>query len=87
MLYIFYQTCCAKWKSSNSTDFCVSNGVKQGAVILPLPFSNYMDSLFKQLKRNVMGCQLAMLVLYMLVYLGMQMPLRDNTNTITLFIA
>ena len=34
----------------HSTDFCVSDGVKQGAVISPLLFSNYMDALFKILK-------------------------------------
>ena len=50
LLYMcLHQPCCVKWKNSNSTDFCVSKGVKQGAVILPLLFSNYMEVLFKQL--------------------------------------
>ena len=38
---------------ANFTDVCVSNGVKQGIVILPLLFSNHMDALFKQLNRSV----------------------------------
>ena len=46
-----------KWNSKNSTDFFVSNGVKQGAVISPILFTAYMDKLFKQLKRNGIGCR------------------------------
>ena len=45
-----------KWNSKSSTDFCVSNGVKQGAVISPILFSSYMDALFERLKRNAIGC-------------------------------
>ena len=41
------QACCVKWNSKNSSDFTVSNGVKQGAVISPILFSTYMDILFK----------------------------------------
>ena len=37
------QACCVKWNSNNSTDFTVTNGVKQGAVISPILFSAYMD--------------------------------------------
>ena len=50
------QNCCVKWNSKNSTDFSVSNGVKQGAVISPILFSSYMDALFDRLKRNAIGC-------------------------------
>ena len=50
------QACCVKWNSKNSTDFTVSNGVKQGAVISTILFSAYMDILFKQLKHNGIGC-------------------------------
>ena len=50
------QNCCVKWNSKNSTDFSVSNGVKQGAVISPILFSSYMDALFDRLKRNAVGC-------------------------------
>ena len=50
------RACCVKWNSKNSTDFPVSNGVKQGAVISPILFSAYMDKLFKQLKYNGIGC-------------------------------
>ena len=44
------EACCVKWNSKNSTDFSLSNGVKQGAVISPILFTAYMDKLFKQLK-------------------------------------
>ena len=50
------QACCVKWNSKNPSDFSVSNGVKQGAVISPILFTAYMDKLFKQLKRNGIGC-------------------------------
>ena len=50
------QACCVKRTSKNSTDFTVSSGVKQGAVISPILFSAYMDILFKQLKHNGIGC-------------------------------
>ena len=50
------QNCCVKWNSKNSTDFSVSNGVKQGAVISPILFSSYRDALFDRLKRNAIGC-------------------------------
>ena len=52
------QACCVKWNSKNSSDFTVSNGVKQGAVISPILFSAYMDILFKQLKHNGIGCHI-----------------------------
>ena len=50
------QNCCVIWNSKSSTDFSVSNGVKQGAVISPILFSSYMDALFERLKRNAIGC-------------------------------
>ena len=58
LLWYMYlnQACCVKWNSKKSTDFSVSNGVKQGAVIPPILFTAYMNKLFKQLKRNAIGC-------------------------------
>ena len=50
------QACCVKRNSKNSNDFSVSNGVKQGAVISPILFTAYTVTLFKQLKRNGIGC-------------------------------
>ena len=50
------QAYCVKWNNKHSTNFSVSNGVKQGAVISPILFTAYMDKLFKQLKRNGIGC-------------------------------
>ena len=41
------QNYCVKWNCKSSTDLCVSNGVKQGAVISPILFSSYMDALFE----------------------------------------
>ena len=53
------QACCVKWNSKNSTDFSVSNGVKQGAVISPILFRSFMKKkIFKQLKRNSIRCHI-----------------------------
>ena len=64
------QNCCVKWNSKKSTDFSVSNGVKQGAVIFPILFSSYMDA-----KKSAM-LLVAMLVQFMLVPLVMLTTLR-----------
>ena len=61
------QNCCVKSNSKSSTAFCVSNGVKQGAVISPLFLNWYMDALFERLKRMLLA---AMLVQFMLVLRG-----------------
>ena len=37
------QVCCEKWNSKNSTDFSVSNRVKQGAIIFPILFTAYIS--------------------------------------------
>ena len=50
------QNCCVKLNSKSSTDFCVSNGVKQGAVISSRLFCSYMDALLRRLKGNAIGC-------------------------------
>ena len=50
------QACCVKWNSKNSNDFSVFNGVKHSAVISLILFTAYMIKLFKQLKRNGIGC-------------------------------
>ena len=71
------QACCVKWNSKNLTDFTVSNGVKQGAVISPILFTAYMDKLFKQLKRNGIGCHVGP---YMRVQLGMLTMWRQSLH-------
>ena len=55
---MYLNQACVKWNSKNFTayDFSVSYGVKQVAVISPILFTAYMDKLFKQLKRNGIGC-------------------------------
>ena len=45
-------------EKQNSTDFSDSSGVKQGAVMSLILFSAYMKTLFKQLKRNGIGCHI-----------------------------
>ena len=57
LLYMYVnQKCYVKWANELSEPFSVANGVKQGAVISPLLFSIYIDSLFKELKQLGLGC-------------------------------
>ena len=58
MLITIYrkQTANVRWKQQVSNEFKIRNGVRQGAVISPIFFSFYMDSLFTILKKNKSGC-------------------------------
>jgi len=50
------QSLCIKWGTSKSSNFKVSNGVKQGAILSQVLFTVYMDELFLQLKESGVGC-------------------------------
>ena len=58
LLMVIYrqQTAKVRWKQQFSEEFEIRNGVRQGAVISPIFFCFYMDSLFTILKRNNSGC-------------------------------
>ena len=44
-----------RWNSSNSREFLLSNGVKQGGLISPLIFSVYLDVLICELRQVNVG--------------------------------
>ena len=50
------QISCVIWRDYTSEYFNVSNGVKQGGVILPIVFSLYIDPLLLALKKSQIGC-------------------------------
>ena len=54
------QLCNVKWGNKTSARFSISNGVKQGGVILPLLFSLYIDELFSLLKQSGLGCHVGL---------------------------
>ena len=54
------QLCHVKWEDETSASFSISNGVKQGGVISPLPFSLYIDELFLLLKQSGLGCHVGL---------------------------
>ena len=64
LCYMHLNQACVKWNSKNSSDFSVSNGVKQGAVISPILINAYMDTLFTQLKRNDIGGHVGHIYIY-----------------------
>ncbi len=57
-----------KWDGSTSTTFHMSNGVKQGSVILPLFFTLYVDELIQTLEKSGYGCKLGAKYYGILVY-------------------
>ena len=57
LMYV-HQLVFVKWGNSLSSEFSVSNGVKQGGVLSPFLFSIYIDNLFVQLKHFGLGCHL-----------------------------
>ena len=61
-MYILYlytnQTLSTRWISSHSDTFSVSNGVRQGAVISPLLFTIYIDTLFTHFEHLGVGCHI-----------------------------
>ena len=50
------QTANVRWKGQLSDEFCIRNGVHQGAVISPILFNFYMDNIFHILKSSGSGC-------------------------------
>ena len=59
MLYVYEnQSCAVKWAGANSTEFSVSNGVRQGAVSSAILFAVYIDELIQILKRSRIGCHI-----------------------------
>ena len=57
-LYRWYSTQELKirWENVHSNKCCVSNGVSQGGVLSPIPFSINLDSLLVTLKHADIGC-------------------------------
>ena len=50
------QTAEVNWKTDKSSEFLISNGVRQGAVLSPILFCFYMNDLFQILRKNKTGC-------------------------------
>ena len=47
-----------KWGNTVSSEFTVSNGVKQGGVLSPILFAIYTDGLLKRLEETGVGCHM-----------------------------
>ena len=47
-----------RWKNTNSEQFAISNGVRQGAILSPILFCFYMNDLFSIMRDSRTGCHL-----------------------------
>ena len=58
LLLVMYekQKAAVRWNNVLSETSSVNNGVKQGAILSPILFCVYIDSLFSVLRRNRTGC-------------------------------
>ena len=58
ILYFWYrsQELCILWGKTTSLFFTITNGVRQGLILLPKLFSVSMDDLSKMLNDSGMGC-------------------------------
>ena len=50
------QYCSVRWDNCQSSNFAVSNGLRQGAVASPIYFNVYLDDLFVKMKDSGFGC-------------------------------
>ena len=53
-----HQNLRASWNGVISTNFSVSNGVRQGGVLSPILFNVYIDELLLRLKQHDVGCHI-----------------------------
>ena len=59
LLYMYTnQSLCVNWNSNFSKEFCVSNCVKQGAILSPTLFNVYIDGLLVKLRDSGIGCHI-----------------------------
>jgi hypothetical protein len=60
ILHAWYasQHFCVRWGTSTSTQFTVTNGVRQGGVMSPILFNVYIDDLNKLLSESGVGCNI-----------------------------
>jgi hypothetical protein len=56
------------WNGSNSDNFCVRNGVKQGGILSPILFCVYIDNLLVRLSNCGKGCFIGNVCLAVLAY-------------------
>ena len=75
-----HQGCSVSWNGSESSQFKISNGVRQGAVLSPTLFNLYINSLFDILEESGCGCWIKDLFYGAWGYaddLGLLAPSRD----------
>ena len=51
-----HQQCSVMWQNSRSSDFIISNGVRQGAIASPTFFNLYINEIFSVLEDSNLGC-------------------------------
>ena len=56
LAWYLQQKVSVRWNKSSSDKFSISNGVRQGGVLLPILFTIYLDDLLLELERAGVGC-------------------------------
>ena len=51
-----HQQCSVMWQASRSSEFIISNGVRQGAIASPMFFNIYINDIFNILEEANLGC-------------------------------
>lgn len=74
------QTVQVQWNGCLSTDFEISNGVKQGGILSPILFCVYYDELITALKRSRSGCFIGKWFVGVLAYADDLVLLAPSAN-------
>ena len=76
----------AWWGTSQSGQFLVRNGTRQGSIVSPDAWSSYTDPLLKRLRTVGIGCRLADLFMGAFLYTDDQLLIATNRRTMELML-
>ena len=75
-----------EWNGIRSTNFPVSNGVKQGGIVSPVLFCIYLDGLLQSLAASRIGCSIGTIFVGALAYADDLVLLAPSANAMRLML-